>query len=780
MRRSLLLVRSNLRKAKGQTAAIFILILLAGMMLNLWLMLSLDYRQNFERCHDRLNAEHVTMVVDKNSSEVRKFLTDTLESRAETTDFSLDDAMYTIGSFASKGGEINSEFVILQKTAAVSRSVGRVEILEDSDLKSGVYLPILYKSKDIAIGKTVEISMGIHKVPYTVCGFFNSAMAGSHNCGMLAIVLTQDKYNDLEKAGYAPESTLCSVRLKDKSESENYEAALKNELAQKYPDLHTVSNSYTLVAQSRFISQMVCSGIISAMAFFVLLISLVVILSNIANYISENMKNLGALKAIGYTSTQLVGSLLLQFLSVSLVGSLAGAGLSYGLFPFVNDMMISQTGIPYQVRFLPLPLITTLAILSGAVALVVWLSALKIRKVEPIAALRRGMQTHSFQRNPIPLESTKTPLHFALALKTAFSGILYNVTLCVTIFFLSLVIVFSALMSENVISDPGPFVNLIVGETADSCINIKEGSKDDFLKEMKRDSRVEKIYLYSSAEVSHVGGIALYATVTDDFSDINNQNVVFEGRFPKYDNEIVIAAKYAREKNLKIGDEIPITAEGKEAKYIISGFTQTSNMLGKDCLLTRPGYERLGKLQNLSYYMNLTDGTDVDAFNSEMKDRFGARINKTINIESMLHTTSSVYISLMTTIVIAVLVLSAIVISFVLYLLVRTILNKKKREFGILKALGFTTGQLILQTALSFMPAIIVSTAVGLFTSSLIINPLTALFLSGIGIVKCTFIVPSGFILLSGTGLILFAFAITCLLSLKIKKVSPIALFAAE
>ena len=55
MRKSLLLAASNLRRAKGQTIAIIALILLASAMMNLGLMLSLDYKRNFDRCHDRLH-----------------------------------------------------------------------------------------------------------------------------------------------------------------------------------------------------------------------------------------------------------------------------------------------------------------------------------------------------------------------------------------------------------------------------------------------------------------------------------------------------------------------------------------------------------------------------------------------------------------------------------------------------------------------------------------------------------------------------------------------------
>lgn len=541
-----------------------------------------------------------------------------------------------------------------------------------------------------------------------------------------------------------------------------------------------MSNSYALVAQSRFISQMICSGIVSAMAFFVLLIALVIIASNLVNYIQENMKNFGALKALGYTSGQLICSLLLQFLGISLIAAVIGVGLSYCLFPTVNSMMIAQTGVPYTIRFLPLPLLFTLLILGGAVVLAVWLPSRRIRKIEPIVALRQGMKTHNFRRNHVPLERSRMPLHLALALKTTLSGMKQNLVVCITMLVLSLVVVFSGVMVENMISSADPFIDLIMGETADICINVNAGIEEDFLEEMAGDERVEKVYLFNMVGVQHVGELELSATLTEDFADLNNQAYVYEGRFPKYDNEVAIAAKYAREKGLKIGSEITLSAEGKEATYLICGFTQISNFLGKDCLLTRSGYERMGTLQNASYYLNLSEGVDIDDFNREISGRYGGEINTALNLLSLLEGTAGVYVSLITMIVAAVLILSVIIIVFVLYLLVRTMLNNKRGYFGILKALGYTTGQLILQTALSFMPAIVLSTIVGLILCSYIINPLTALFLRGIGVVKCTFPVPVDFISAVGAGLVLFAFGAVCLLSLKIRKIAPEALLAGE
>lgn len=775
-----IIARANMRRAKGQTAAIVVLVLLAALMLNLWLMLSTDYRANFDRYHDKLNAEHVTLSVDDADGAVAKFLTEKLDNDAKVKEYRLDECLHFTGMFPYNGGNMNAWFVFLKKDVALTRSIGKAEIVEQGNYSSGVYLPMLYKSDEIKTGAKIKISVGSHTVEYTICGFFNSVMMGSHNCSLTEIMLTDDKYAELELSRYALRATLCSVRLKNRSENLNYAGTLKNVVSQFFPSAEIMSNNYDTVAQARYIAQMICSGIMSAMAFFVLLIALVVIVSNIINFIQVNIKNLGALKAVGYTSRQLIGSLLLQFTGLAFLISIVGAGLSYCIYPAINAMMISQTGIPYAIRFLPLPVFISQAILCGTVALSVWLASRRIKKIEPITALRSGLQTHNFKRNRVSLETTKAPLNVALALKTTLSGLKQNITVCVTMMVLSLVVVFSGLMTENVIADISPFVNLIVGETADSCINVNTQAEDEFLRIVGADDRVEKVYLYNSINVVHVGGAELVATLCDDFSKVNNKNVVIKGRFPVYDNEIAIAAKYAEERNFRIGNEIEIASNGGTQKYLISGFTQISNNLGRDCLMTRQGYMRLSAISNASYYLNLADGADIDAFNEYMKAALSGKINTAINIDKTVRAAGGVYVTLMTIIVVAILVLSVVIIAFVLYLLVRTVLNNKRRDYGIFKALGFTTRMLILQTALSFMPAVVLSTVVGLAVGCAVINPLMSLFLSSIGIVKCTFSVPIGFVAAAGAALTALSFGITCLLSLKIRKIAPRALLVGE
>lgn len=56
-------------------------------------------------------------------------------------------------------------------------------------------------------------------------------MAGSHNCGLTEILLTADKYKELADKKLAASGTLVSVRMDDKTNSEDFEADLKNAIS---------------------------------------------------------------------------------------------------------------------------------------------------------------------------------------------------------------------------------------------------------------------------------------------------------------------------------------------------------------------------------------------------------------------------------------------------------------------------------------------------------------------------------------------------------------------
>lgn len=778
MQKSLLLARSSIRKNKGQTVSIAVLVLLAALLLNLWLMLTLDYTKNFERQHDRLHAEHVTFAFACDEEPFKAFLNEEVSSDPRVSEYTLSDVFRVDASVPYSDGKLTSQFLFISEESARTRTIGKYEILQREG-GDGVILPYLfYAIGSYKCGDSITFTAGKSEITFTVRGFYNNMMTGSFNCGMCAMLLSDAEYSRLCEQSFATPNSLLSVRLHDRSQSELVEADIHEKVSNAYPQVTSFTNSYALVSQSRFITQMICSGIISMAAVLVAIIALVVIASNVSNNIREEMKRFGTLKAVGYTSKQLIGSLLFEYVGIALLATLPGIGLSYALFPALNSMLTAQTGIPYAMRFLPVPALLTVLAIPALIALTAFLSAIALRKIEPIVALRQGVQTHSFKRNYVPLSKARVPVSVSLALKTSLTNVRQNVTMAITALAMSFILVFSGLMIRNVMVDISPMIDLIAGEVCDTAVIVQNDEAGAFVERLEQDDRVEKFYLFTNVEVRHIGGKRLYAVVVDDMDLVSNRTMVYKGRYPKYPNEVAVGGKYAEERHLHVGDEIALKAGDTEQKFLICGFTQISNYLGDDCLLTLEGYERMTPLGNPCYYLNLVAGSDVKAFNNEIAQANG--VLNVVDVSETIGSTASVYVSVITAIVFAVLVLGLLVVAFVLYLLVRALLNRKRQEYGILKSLGFTTKQLVLITALGFMPVFTLSLIVGLTVAGIAINPLMSLFLRSIGMMKCMLPIPIGLLAGMGAMMVVFAFGFACLLSLRIKKVAPIELLTNE
>ena len=58
------------------------------------------------------------------------FLSGVLEEDERTAQYCMDDGFFMVGSFAYHGGEVNTEFMILDKETALGRPVGAIELVD--------------------------------------------------------------------------------------------------------------------------------------------------------------------------------------------------------------------------------------------------------------------------------------------------------------------------------------------------------------------------------------------------------------------------------------------------------------------------------------------------------------------------------------------------------------------------------------------------------------------------------------------------------------------------
>ncbi len=124
--------------------------------------------------------------------------------------------------------------------------------------------------------------------------------------------------------------------------------------------------------------------------------------------------------------------------------------------------------------------------------------------------------------------------------------------------------------------------------------------------------------------------------------------------------------------------------------------------------------------------------------------------------------------------------IAAVVIVLILYLLIKAFIYNKRRDYGIYKALGYTSGSLILQTALSFMPSIIISAAVFSVASYYAANPYMSVIMRNFGLMRYNFEIPVPGIVAIAIGLVLIAFAFAVIQSGKVRKIESYKMLIGE
>ena len=269
--------------------------------------------------------------------------------------------------------------------------------------------------------------------------------------------------------------------------------------------------------------------------------------------------------------------------------------------------------------------------------------------------------------------------------------------------------------------------------------------------------------------------------ILDNDGKLKNQDACYDGRLPQYENEVAISGKYCISYNYKIGDEIELGIGDKKAKYIITGFIQSTNNNGQEAVMLENGVKRiLDKDFDKVYYFDVDEGTDIDECLDKIKEKFGDRISSAVNFKTLVEGSLSIFKMISNMMVVSMLSISALIILLVLYLLIKTLINNKKKDYGILKAIGYTSNDVIMQNAISFMPPIILSVIISCIVSSKIANPYITQIMKTFGVMKATFVIPTGYVAIMGIGFIIISFLFAYLLSRKIRKIEAYNLLRGE
>ena len=165
----------------------------------------------------------------------------------------------------------------------------------------------------------------------------------------------------------------------------------------------------------------------------------------------------------------------------------------------------------------------------AVIAVVVIMALLRARKVKnypPVIAFRKGIKTHSFRRNPFPLDKTKN-INLRLALKGLIGDIKSNIGMAVCIITAGILMTFGVLTVDFFKNGTDGLVSLMAYDIHPIYVSLANGvDPAEFREELLKQEGVRKCLMtYGLDDVNVEGTEEVGNTVVyDDFASAKPMN----------------------------------------------------------------------------------------------------------------------------------------------------------------------------------------------------------------------------------------------------------------
>ncbi|KMZ53905.1 ABC transporter permease [Dorea sp. D27] len=783
----LLIARDNIRRKKGNTFLFFLLVALSVLLLYVGISVVTNIDNVIDSRNAHVNgADYLLFTGSSHTQEIAEIL----KEQKETAYMEREKALYATGAKFYKEGEKAAdadqlEFFFFEKDAARKLSV--IQIIDEGKEwnDNSVLLPYYMKTgMGYETGDVLCVDYKNQVYQFQVYGFTEDVMfATPNNLPAVKCFISADAFAAYSDAW--DKDMAYRVKLDKGYDTAEFSDKMQDVLSADIADYQQVLNwtlDYSTMRTGTGVAANIFMGILTAFAVLLVLISLVIVRFNIRNAIEMNIRNIGMLKACGYTGSQLRRASMLEYLLTGLLGIGAGLAIAQSASGIVGNIISASLGLQWDMGAdIRSAAISTAAVMVLILA-AVYISCRKYKKITPLDAMRNGMHSHNFKRNHVPLSTTHLPLHAAVGMKhvlldrrrtLAFGGIVALLSFCAQMSFG---------IYDNYAVQDRKLIEVTGFETPDITTAVKEADpkKAEVLQAELEDKLyavdgISHIVAYTADDVTctYKGGKeGVNCDAYDDTEHLRIDNVV-EGRRPKLDNEVMLSTVIADRLGAGTGDVVYLKLGGSRQDYLVTGLSQGMNHLGKKAMVTKEGFARIKPDIVPELYIYLDEDKDVPSMVNEIKGIVKGKDVTVTNFLDYISVSLGSIKSVMKVLCIVMFGAVNLVIALILILLVKTQIVREQRQLGIYKALGCTTRQLILQTTMSYIPVVLSGALFGSAAAWFGTEPSLILCFSAFGIKKCGLDMNIGAMAAIVAAIVLWAWLAAVVWSMRIRKIEP-------
>lgn len=774
-------VKANIRKEKKQMAVIIILFTVAVFMMMAGIIMLQSFGNVFKEKSEEYNTADIYVAMKENVyDDAQK---EWLDNRAGVRETEKLDVLYLEGATVSyNGAEMQIDLIVFPEEQ--KRKLNSYEIHEkDDSIENPVYVGLDFKNNGgYKVGDEISFHYMGEDYTYHIAGFvediYNGFVRNQMNTG---IILPEDAYNSLEDGfsadgensnGASVRGVILQAALEERSDSaEVLEDFMEYAAYSGQAEYGAIS--YTEVENYFNQKISIVAAILLSFAILLTVVVLFVIYFEIVDYYQTNMKNIGIMKAVGYTSGQLIQIQIWQFIVIAVAACIIGAVLCVCLYPSLSGMVVSSTWLTYDVNFRVAGMFLVPVLQLVLTILVTYLTNIRVKKMYPIEALElSGSYGKKITKNRYDMRKHRSSLNVMMAVKMFCRNISLNVFVGVVITIVTFIMGFILTLNYNVGYKPENIVNMLMYEYPDVQFIMNAYHYDeDIMDKIEEDDNVEQAIFFDIKSVKCQQS-AVYAYVTDDFL-VTRNNIVYEGRHPQTESEIAVGGKLAGHFNKKIGDSITIKNGEKEQEYEITGLIQTAVGNGFDCELTTDAYKKLGDdFVPYTGYVYAKDKENIGEIIDMLEEDYSDEVFSITNQNEMIDASMSTYISLVNMITKLFSVVTMIIIVIIMHITIRKIVFRQRKSLGIQKAVGFVSSDLIREMSGAFLPVLVLGCVAGTVCAIVFSNPLCTAIFSIMGIVKVNFTIYIPWMVTMGILVAVFSYLAMRLFLRKVKKLS--------
>ncbi len=511
------------------------------------------------------------------------------------------------------------------------------------------------------------------------------------------------------------------------------------------------------------------------------MVALIIIRFSIRNYMEMNRKNIGILMAAGYTTGQMNAAVVLEMCVITFFGVIFGIALGSLGSSFIGSFQGMMLGVSWNQTFHFGAAAISAGIVFFIVLTVAYFGGRVYKKISVLHALRGGIDTHNFKRNYFPFEKSRLPVNLCLSGK----NLLFEKGKNLSIFFIVALLAFSSCvgfgMYDNFVKNQNALLCLVGIESGDFYMASTPGDFDEIGRTLESWREIDSVLYYNSISL-HLESQSKETECSCDIwrnPELVRNETVVSGRLPRYENEIMLSTGIAKVLKVKEGDTVYVTGLGERMPFLISGIDQKITNMGLKAMLTEEGSKALNGSTSSSFiYVYVKEGEDKE----EIIKRVSAEFPQAEVLDSQVQTDDIMggIKAAMIAICAVFVTITVFVVAMVELLLIKSKVIKERKNFGIYKALGFTTGELMIQTIMINLPVIAAGALAGAVLSRYFMEPLVVLFLSFSEIKSCPFTVKIFWMIVTVAGILATAVAASFISSMKIRKIGPVDMLSEE